>query len=75
MDFATFNFLVTVIGAVYGLILIINFFHKTELGEKMRIDPLLFPTPTEKTRIMNLILGLAFFGYNTYHFIKVYLLK
>jgi len=58
--------IVTVIGLIYGLMLILATFVRTKVTESFRIDALLIPQPTDNTRPMNLVIGLLFAGYSIY---------
>lgn len=53
-------------GIIYGGLLITAAFVKTKFTEPFRIDALLMPKPSEKTRILNLIAGVCFAGYSIY---------
>jgi hypothetical protein len=51
-------------GAVaYGLVLVLAAFVRTPLTEALRVDALFLPQAGEKTRPLNLVLGLAVAGY------------
>lgn len=58
--------LLTIGGIVYGLLLIATVFVKTKYTEPFRIDALIMPSPSEKTRILNLVAGICFAGYGFY---------
>jgi hypothetical protein len=54
-------------GAVaYGLVLIMSMFVRTRVTEALRIDTLFIPQAGEKTRPLNLVLGLAIAGYGAW---------
>lgn len=57
---------ITVIGIIYGLILIGTYFVPSKATEAFRIDALIMPEPSEATRLLNLFAGLLFAGYNIY---------
>ncbi len=58
--------ILTVIGVIYGVLLIFSVFMRNRFTEAMRIDALLMPNPTQNTRILNLIAGLLILGYMIY---------
>ena len=54
-------------GAVaYGLVLMSSMFVRTRVTEALRIDTLFIPQAGEKTRPLNLVLGLAIAGYGAW---------
>ena len=54
-------------GAVaYGLLLVLATFVRTPLTEALRVDALFLPQAGEKTRPLNLVLGLAIAGYGAW---------
>lgn len=54
-------------GAVaYGLVLIVGTFARTRLTEALRVDTLFIPQAGEKTRPLNLVLGLLIAGYGAW---------
>jgi hypothetical protein len=54
-------------GAIaYGLVLVMSMFVRTRVTEAMRIDTLFIPQAGEKTRPLNLVLGLAIAGYGAW---------
>ena len=54
-------------GAVaYGLVLVLAAFVRTPLTEALRVDALFLPQAGEKTRPLNLVLGLAVAGYGAW---------
>lgn len=57
---------ITVIGIIYGLLLIGTYLVPTKATEAFRIDALIMPNPSEATRVLNLAAGLVFAGYNIY---------
>ena len=58
--------IVNVIGIIYGLILILATFSRNKIIEPMRVDALFMPQPTEKTRPVNLVVGILVAGYGIY---------
>ncbi len=60
------NTVVTVVGIIYGLVLILVTFVRIKFIESMRIDALVIPQPTESTRPVNLVAGLLIAGYGIY---------
>ncbi|TAL59531.1 MAG: hypothetical protein EPN85_09130 [Bacteroidetes bacterium] len=53
-------------GIIYGVILIMVMFVKTKFTEPFRIDALIIPGFSEKTRPINLVAGICFAGYSIY---------
>jgi hypothetical protein len=54
-------------GAIaYGLLLVLGTFVRTNLTEALRIDALFIPQAGEKTRPLNLVLGLLIAGYGAW---------
>ena len=51
---------------VYGIVLILAAFVRTPVTEALRIDTLFVPQAGEKTRPLNLILGLLIAGYGAW---------
>jgi len=60
------NTVVTVVGIIYGLVLILITFVRIKFIESMRIDALVIPQPTESTRPVNLVAGILIAGYGIY---------
>jgi hypothetical protein len=55
------------VGAVaYGALLVLGFFVRSPLTEALRIDALFIPQAGEKSRPLNLVLGLLFGGYGAW---------
>lgn len=55
------------LGAItYGLLLVATVFVRTPLTEALRIDSLFLPEAGEKTRPVNLIIGLLVAGYGAW---------
>jgi hypothetical protein len=54
-------------GAIaYGIVLVLGVFVRTPVTEAMRVDALFIPGASEKTRPVNLILGLLIAGYGAW---------
>jgi hypothetical protein len=54
-------------GAVaYGIVLVLGVFVRTSVTEAMRVDTLFIPGASEKTRPVNLVLGLLIAGYGAW---------
>jgi hypothetical protein len=54
-------------GAIaYGIVLILAMFVRTPITEALRIDSLFIPQAGEKTRPLNLVLGLLIAGYGAW---------
>jgi hypothetical protein len=51
---------------VYGALLTLGSFVRTPVTEALRIDSLFIPQAGEKTRPLNLVLGLAIAGYGAW---------
>ena len=60
------DFIVLVVGIIYGLVLILTTFVRNRLTESMRVDALFMPHPTDSTRPLNLVVGLLVAGYGIY---------
>ncbi len=56
----------TIGGIAYGIVLILATFINNKTLEAFRLDALVMRNPTESTRGINLVAGLAFIGYNVY---------
>ena len=63
------NLIVTAGGIVYGVVLVSAVFFRNNFTEALRIDALFMPKPTEATRPLNLVIGLALIAYNGYSLI------
>lgn len=61
---------VTVIGIIYGILLILAAFVRNKVTEAFRIDALFMPKPSEATRPLNLIAGILVAGYSIYSLLK-----
>jgi hypothetical protein len=59
-----------VVAIVYGLVLMAAVFLRAPLTEAMRIDALFLPNADERTRALNLPLGLLIAGYAAWSLIK-----
>ena len=57
---------VTVVGIIYGFVLILAFFVRNKIIESMRVDALFIQKPTDGTRPLNLVFGLLVAGYGAY---------
>jgi hypothetical protein len=54
-------------GAIaYGLVLVLGTFVRTRVTEALRVDALFIPQASEKTRPLNLVLGLLIAGYGAW---------
>ncbi|HBR18364.1 MAG: hypothetical protein A3G39_00890 [Deltaproteobacteria bacterium RIFCSPLOWO2_12_FULL_43_16] len=62
--------IVTVIGIIYGVLLVLAAFIRTKLTEAFRIDALFMPKPSEATRPLNLVIGILVAGYSIYSLLK-----
>ncbi len=51
---------------VYGIVLVLAAFVRTPVTEAMRVDALFIPGAGEKTRPLNLVLGLLVAGYGAW---------
>jgi hypothetical protein len=51
---------------VYGIVLILGVFVRSSVTEAMRVDKLFIPGADEKTRLVNLVLGLLIAGYGVW---------
>ena len=58
--------IVNIIGIIYGLILILTVFVRNRVIESMRVDALFIAEASEKTRPVNLLVGLLVAGYAIY---------
>lgn len=62
---------VNVLGAAYGLLLVLTVFVRTGVTESLRVDALFMKQPSEQTRPVNLIVGLLVAGYAIYSLMRV----
>lgn len=62
--------IVTIIGVIYGVLLILTAFVRTKLTEAFRIDALFMPQPSEASRPLNLVIGIIVAGYSIYSLLK-----
>ena len=54
-------------GAVaYGIVLVLGVFVRTPVTEALRVDALFLPQASERTRALNLVLGLLIAGYGAW---------
>ncbi|MEW5886724.1 MAG: hypothetical protein AB1735_08495 [Pseudomonadota bacterium] len=54
-------------GAIcYGMLLIMSQFVRNRITEALRVDALLLPNPTDRTRPLNALLGLLVAGYGAW---------
>ena len=51
---------------IYGIVLILGVFARSSVTEALRIDTLFIPQAGEKTRPLNLIVGLLVAGYGAW---------
>ena len=56
----------TIGGIAYGLLLIAATFINNKVLESFRLDVIFMKNPSQSTRGVNLVAGLAFIGYNVY---------
>jgi len=61
---------VTIIGIIYGALLILTAFVRTKFTEPFRIDVMFMPNPSEATRLLNLVGGILVAGYSIYSLLK-----
>jgi hypothetical protein len=60
------DIIVNAIGIIYGVILILSAFVRNRAIDAMRVDSLFLPEPTEKTRPVNIVIGIMVAGYGIY---------
>jgi hypothetical protein len=58
--------IISVGGIVYGVVLVCIAFMRNRFAEALRIDALIVPQPSETTRMLNPLIGLALIGYQLY---------
>lgn len=51
---------------VYGIVLVVGAFVRTPVTEALRVDTLFIPQAGEKTRPLNLVLGVLIAGYGAW---------
>lgn len=56
----------TVIGVIYGILMVSAAFYSSKVTEAFRIDALFMPKASEATRPLNLVAGLLVAGYSVY---------
>ncbi|HBG45663.1 MAG TPA: hypothetical protein DDW94_01575 [Deltaproteobacteria bacterium] len=62
----SFDTVLTLAGITYGVILILATFINHKALEAFRIDALIMRNPSQSSRGLNLVCGLAIIGYNVY---------
>ncbi len=62
--------IITVVGIIYGTLLILVTFVSNRITEAIRIDALFMSKPSETTRPLNLVAGLFIAGYGIYSLLK-----
>ena len=62
--------IVTIIGIIYGALLILTAFVRTKFTEAFRLDVMFMPNPSEATRPLNLVVGILVAGYSIYSLLK-----
>lgn len=60
------NIIVNAGAIAYGLTLVVGMFVRTPLTEALRVDALFLPHADEKSRPLNLLLGLLIAGYGAW---------
>lgn len=60
------DMIITVVGIIYGILLIAVAFIRSKVTESIRIDALFVSKPSEATRPLNLAAGLFAAGYGIY---------
>ncbi|NUM88950.1 MAG: hypothetical protein HUU37_07085 [Bdellovibrionales bacterium] len=60
------DFELTIAGIAYGVLLIAATFINNKVVEAFRLDAIFMRNPTQGTRFVNLVAGLAIIGYNVY---------
>ncbi len=60
------DFELTIAGIAYGVLLIVATFVNNRVLESFRLDVIFMRNPTQSTRSVNLVAGLAIIGYNVY---------
>ncbi len=69
------DFVLTLGGIVYGAALIWTMFVRNKVTEALRVDTLFIPNASERTRPLNLGLGVLTVGYFVYALFRDYILK
>ena len=64
------DMIVTLLGIGYGAVLILAAFVSNKITEALRIDAFFMPKPSETTRPLNLVAGIAIAGYSLYSLLK-----
>ncbi len=62
--------IVTVIGIIYGVLLVFTYFIHNKVTEAFRVDVMFMPKPSETTRPLNLVAGILIAGYSIYSLFK-----
>ena len=62
--------IVTIIGIIYGFLLILTAFVRAKFTEAFRLDVMFMPNPSEATRLLNLVAGILVAGYSIYSLLK-----
>ncbi len=62
--------IVTIIGIIYGVLLVLTYFIRNKITEAFRIDALFMPKPSEATMPLNLVVGILVAGYSIYSLLK-----
>lgn len=62
--------IITLIGIIYGILLVTVAFVRNSVTESIRIDALFISKPSEATRLLNLAAGLFAAGYGIYSLLK-----
>ena len=58
--------IITYVGIIYGVLLVLATLVRNKITEAFRIDALFMAQPTEATRKINLVAGVAIIAYNIY---------
>jgi len=64
------EFIVMLGGIAYGAVLLCVAFARNRFTEALRIDALIVPHPSEATRMLNPVIGLALIGYQAWLLLK-----
>jgi hypothetical protein len=70
MSMASPDFIVSAGGIAYGIVLVAVAFTRHRFAETLRIDALMVPRPSETTRLLNPVIGLALIGYQAWLLVK-----
>lgn len=66
----TLDTIVTIIGIIYGVLLVLTYFVRNKVTEAFRVDALFMRNPSEATRPLNLVAGILVAGYSIYSLLK-----